>query len=603
MAKISTRSILEILQNKSEQILIPIYQRNYDWKEENVIKLLDDLLDFKSQYERDTDSVYFLGNMVYKPIGSLEDDITKLTLVDGQQRITTVLLILLVLQENDQRLDFSNYLKVYDNGEHKLKIQKLNNAKALNKILNNIELSKEEKNLGYYKNYQTIKKWIASKALKSSVMRNLLEQTALSWVKLSKLENENRVFETINSTGKPLTSSDLIKNYIFFYAINFSNQEEKKLSDLYLNIIEKQFENSKQSDNFFRYFVSVMGGYEIPRMESRDIYKLFTRYIGDQNINLSKFSDTWRLLLEILKSAKIFSKSNELISVVTSPRDSRFLFFQKVFALNKNTYYGIYYSIMNHWTDLSTESMNLEFKENAPSEYEINQVIARMAIYRSIAAKKDKNITKSTMRFFNEYKNNAIKTGKTPTLKEFIEFMEKRESTEQRVPSNNELLENIVNLDAYKISIKRTKNILLAAELGSNSSTAFNQFDIKWQIEHIMPQNWQEHWLKDMGTEKIAGYTKTIHTLPNLTLVTSNLNPKISNKKFAYKKQKIIEDSRLVIDKIMNDHEEYNDTFLKGRANIIYDNILNLFQFEDWLIPALKCTSEKIKKEGCPSII
>ncbi|MCR8613409.1 MAG: DUF262 domain-containing protein [Mycoplasma sp.] len=580
MSLIEKRNIVEILERQREEIYIPIYQRNYDWNEKNAMKLVDDIFGFRDISMKDEDSAYFLGSMVWKKIHDDTTTTTKIVLVDGQQRLTTILLLLRALNElNDEipidQYIYSNIHEAYEK-QRKLKISRAKSEETLSKILTGKfkDLTEQEKKTNYYKNYHAMYKKIDKEKINPVVFYNVLKNNiAVAWVMLKAYENENVVFETINSTGKPLTPSDLIKNFIFSKVYNFHDQsKEEELEFLYNDKIEDIFEKPEFSPSeFYRYYVAIKSNIQLAKKNSNQIYFDFKNYVQEKNIKIDDFDSLKDLILDIQKAALIYYRMISKTNIkIENNKDSKLQFLKNMLS-DQTFLFPMYYSMLDYWTDI--ENNQIEFRNNSPNEFNILMLIAKYYLYRNIVGKRDKNVTRDVVLFFNNYLNEV----EEPSLDGFQNFLSIRESDDQRLPSFQTVYNNFdVSYVGQRTIIKW---ILLASEIGFSSHEPFTNFSSKFQIEHIMPQEdqkWRDEFLLKNKENKFYKYREAKNSIRNLTLLIDKLNSKVSNSVFKTKKDSIINE-RLKMNKVFEKYDEYNDDFLSERMEWIKSNFANFF--------------------------
>jgi len=329
------KNIIELITGDLTQFHVPIYQRNYTWdSDKEVKKLIDDIIEFGQEYQGNNRVEYYIGNIIIK--NQTRGMVTERIIVDGQQRITTSVLILCAIRDiyrdkypsndNDKSADMIQKSLYQDNnGEVKLKLNNMENQKVLSDILSG------EKHLlshgsQYQKNYDGIRKRftrVEEKDFDNFVQ--LLSRIKVVIITLDEDQDENSVFESINSTGKPLSGSDLIKNYLFtFKNYNCSHNEEATLTRLYTESFESLFKHEKQIEveieSFFRIYIAIQTS-SLVKEDAKVIYYNFKELIGQINsvesckktiIDLSK----WANIYQSLKAGKLENINNIYLSYI-----------------------------------------------------------------------------------------------------------------------------------------------------------------------------------------------------------------------------------------------------------------------------------------------
>ena len=234
-------NLMEFLGQRKTRYIIPVYQRNYDWKLEQCKQLLEDILMCGKNGKI---RAHFIGSIVY-----IHDDIysasriKELTVIDGQQRLTTITLIWIVILELAKKLErhelveeiYESYL-VNKREEEKLKLRPTeNNDKALRYLLDGDEDEDFNEYSRLIENYQYFNSKINAENL-DTVLKGL---DKLMFVEISLergKDDPQRIFESLNSTGLELSQADLIRNFVL---MGLKYKDQKKIYERYWQHIEK----------------------------------------------------------------------------------------------------------------------------------------------------------------------------------------------------------------------------------------------------------------------------------------------------------------------------------------------------------------------------
>jgi len=205
---ITAKKIIKIKELVSnESLCVPEYQRPYKWTLKNVSQLIDDILRFKDK------KAYRLGTIVLHKDKD-ENHIDRFNIVDGQQRTTTLALILKVINESSYKLEFLN--------------QKLNSL-SYKSIVDNYKLIQSR-----FKNYEE---------KKTDFSRFICEKVMITYIKANTLDEAFMLFDSQNTRGKPLDRKDLLK----VHHIRFINsyQKQKTVAKKWEEITKKNSEEDK----------------------------------------------------------------------------------------------------------------------------------------------------------------------------------------------------------------------------------------------------------------------------------------------------------------------------------------------------------------------
>ncbi|MBR2825820.1 MAG: DUF262 domain-containing protein, partial [Solobacterium sp.] len=271
-----------IKSSMGSQFVIPVYQRNYTWNPENeTTRFLNDIEDL---LEKNTNH-HFLGILIY-----IESEVMtmfkELQIVDGQQRLTTSFIFLLclkrlALEKKEKDVagmidDFYLYNRHMSN-DTKLRLKPtVSDDDVYAKLIYGSykDLNKKETETSVYRNYETIYKRLAEFSKKYSLVEilNCLSKFDILLFPLSENDNAQQIFESINSTGAPLTSADLIRNYIL---MNDTNDIQERNYRLYWQTLESYLPESRRLEEFFRLYLASKT-YNL--LNKRDIYEGFKDY-------------------------------------------------------------------------------------------------------------------------------------------------------------------------------------------------------------------------------------------------------------------------------------------------------------------------------------
>jgi len=224
--------LLNMLSNNDVTFFIPPYQRNYEWDQGQCSVFLNDILKVAKANLDGTVAEHFFGTIVYVQSEALFGQPSKLVLTDGQQRITTTMLFLVAIRdtiESEQIRSFidSKYLKndnVIDDNEYKIKLKQVETDwESYRNIILGLDLSEENKNSAVFRNYNyfltELRRIKSSEGLDlSELIEKGLNKFSIVTIELEPLknswENPQEIFESMNSLGKPLVLSDLVRNYL-----------------------------------------------------------------------------------------------------------------------------------------------------------------------------------------------------------------------------------------------------------------------------------------------------------------------------------------------------------------------------------------------------
>lgn len=539
--KASAANFLSLIKGP-KQFVIPIYQRTYSWQMAQCEKLFNDIL----RISRD-DSVpgHFIGSVVYfqESIHTVSD-VPQLLVIDGQQRLTTVSLLIAAMSEfiRDREAEIdTNYTKLRnyyllnaeESGELEFKLLLTRRDKeTLINLLKGVPQS-EKASTRILDNYNFFKNKITPEnitAIYSGVQRLFVVDVALEKDK----DNPQLIFESLNSTGLDLSQADLIRNFVLM------GQEVNKQTELYESFwfpMEQSFGNDYASkfDWFMRDFLSVKMG-KIPAIGR--VYDEFKNFVqGDKTTK-----DITGVVEEIYKF------SNYYVNMVLHKETNVELLqgFKNISRLKVDVSYPFLLPVYDDYAN-----------HKLPQE-DFIQVLALVENYvfrRAICGIPTASLNKT---FATLYKS-INPENYLESLQAAFQLMD----SYKRFPTDAEFENEIITKDVYNF---RSRNYLLSKleNYKRKEPVVVDEFT----IEHILPQNpnlskpWQD--LLGEGWKEIQ--EKFLHTLGNLTL--TGYNSELSDRPFAEKKSMEggFDDSPIRLNKYMKTTDVWNEDHILSRA-------------------------------------
>lgn len=566
---------------KNESMIeIPFFQRAYVWGEDEWEQLFDDLLDSFNNKK-----AHFLGSIVLKQLDTNAGEGSRRSLIDGQQRLTTFSILIKSLYDkipDDEKPDYNEYLfgKPIKDKNPKIKHSKINSnsfVKVL-KATNSLMEKSDDKILECYRYFR-------SRVEKLDDFRGFMDFILDSklWVviDLNKDDDEQKIFDSINSTGVKLTATDIIKNALFAKAIELNTDYETLYKNYWENVFEGEnidFWDSEvttgrlkrtQSEIFLHAFAIVKGFFDA----EISLEKLSSCYKNEiKNFN----KDTIETFLQELKQyAKIYFEFPKIIFSGKQATNFAFDDYElRLFHILKVADVNTIMPLLLKLKKIYGENEKL-LKEC----YEILEVfIVSCYISSAITKNYNKLFAKITLQLDNENPTNSIKKH----LQERVTIA---------LP-NRFQIENSLKSVSKKLDNKRAKLVLFWIELFRryNNPNDIEKLEYKYTLEHLMPQKWEENW-KEIGKDK-DNAERLIYQIGNMTLLNGYLNISISNAKWETKlkgdnskKNCIANSTNLLItrDDIVNKNiKEWNATEIENRT----ENLTSEF-FEIWDINKL----------------
>lgn len=553
---------------KSPQFVIPIYQRTYSWTEKECRQLWDDIIRTGTN---DDISAHFVGSIVYIEKGIFHVACQPpLLVIDGQQRLTTVTLLIAALARALENLDeekrepldgFSpRKLRHYyllnqeEEGERYYKlILSQTDKDSLISIIGNREWPKEY-SVRVMENFKLFESWIAGcKNNLTPLCKGLAKLVIVDIALTRDQDNPQLIFESMNSTGKELSQADLIRNYIL---MGLEPQLQTRLYEQFWRPMEVDFGQdaySEQFDGFMRHYLTVKTG-EIPKIG--EVYDAFKTYASSRKTAQAGIE---ALVADIRTFSHYFCAM--ALGKETDP-DLRFAF-HDLRELKVDVAYPFLLELYHAYATgiLSREDLIAGVR-----------LVEAYVFRRAICSIPTNSMNKTFA--------TISKTLKKDRYLESIQAYFLLLPSYRRFPNDEEFRRELQTRDIYNF---RSRSYLLR-RLENYGRKERVQVD-EYTIEHIMPQNenLSLSWIAELGSEWKRIHETWLHTLGNLTL--TGYNSEYSYRPFEEKRDMEggFKESPLKLNKGIGQLDHWNEKAIKERAGRLADMAL-----EVWTAPKIK---------------
>lgn len=523
---------------------IPVYQRNYDWTTDNCQRLLRDVHDLIG---RGPNSTHFLGTLVHlNSGGGTVSGAQEYSIVDGQQRLTTVTLMLKALadlarsQGDHEQADaiMSSYIQS-SSQELRLKLKQVRSDAEQFRHLMDDDVDDIDHQGRLYQNYKLCRDTLAAWQIPVQDILHALGNLVVAEIALtSGIDDPQMIFESINSTGHPLSAADLIRNYLL---MDSRNQEE--LYDRYWLKIEQALKPGSDDTHLNQFFLQyTIFKSSAPVVEGR-LYHSFTKLFPQ------KITSPEPVLKELKYYANIF---RAFVRETNTPGAKQLKILR---TLKQTTCYPFLLHLYN------------DFQQRSITQDTLEQCLDFLVAYllrRTVCG-----IPSNSLRslFSNLYKRIfAIESNKKnygAALNLFLHQLQSRD----KVPSDEEFRTALITANLYR---NRDVCHFLLSDIENGSSKEYVDC-LTLSIEHIMPQHPGDEWNHIPAKDR----ERYLHTLGNLTL--TGYNPELSNKGFGSKKELFQPSKVRVLNKDVTAREQWNTDTILARGSRLADIIMQRF--------------------------
>lgn len=591
-----------------EQILeIPFFQRAYVWNDDNWKDLLEDLLK--------TSGSHFLGSIILKRAKSITGTADKAIIIDGQQRLTTLSILIKALYDSiyNKRAKLINdatealfYTLKSSDSDYLLTINHSHNdRKQFEEVMGSVvdgeikspilsklnEIKEDDPRLlikRCYKFFYTQLMSISNEE-RINLWDNLFDKNnkILVVIDLDDNDQEQKIFDTINSSGVHLTSTDIIKNALYQKLIELIKDSDK-IAEYYKRTWAETFE---KDDSVVAYWNKEKSMGRLWRQNSELLLQTVAIIKGifdvDKKHTIQQLADLYKTEIEDYTEQQLYDFIEEITKYANIYKEHIPDFNGKEnFEFNNTEIEAVEQRVIHilDKNDISTFNPYIIYIFNTYEGQdkviiEKLREIEKYVMTYLITKKPTKNFNKDCTTFINDKTGNEIKN----RLKDF---------------TNAELKAGIVSKVSNKLGAEILFWIELKRRLAPKYDTKTLQFN--YQLEHIMPQKWETNWsnvdyvdeqgniLQKNDDNKSRRYEK-VYSLGNMTLLNGRLNASISNNNFQKKmegdgkKKGVIKYSSLsvtkddLVESIYNKGKQWNEQVIHERENYLGNEVVELW--------------------------
>ncbi|GAA7167252.1 DUF262 and DUF1524 domain-containing protein [Helicobacter pylori] len=553
-----------IKDNQKNQLVIPIYQRVYSWEKEQCKQLWDDIIKIGGDDKMDG---HFIGSILYVINDKTSYSNNVLLIIDGQQRLTTITLLLIALR--DHLNDEDEFLKKFScqkiqkhylinsdkDGDEKFRLILSDSDKdTLLYLIDKDKRKPSKPSSKIVENFKFFEEWISKNTNELETIFKGLEKLMIVEIALEKGKDDPQlIFESMNSKGIELAQTDLIRNYVI---METEIEKQEGFYNKYWRAMEKEFkQNKKWFDRFVRHYLTIKT--RVPNINK--VYVAFKDYRQKERIGIED------LLKDLQKYCGYFCQ----------------IVFKKEADKDLNKALGFLVDLEMDVVYPLLLELYSDYSDGVLSKADFIPIIALIESYicrRAVCGLG----TNSLNKVFPSFTRHIQKDEYFKSLKAHFGSLTEK----QRFPNNDEFKDCFITIDFYKF--KKREYFFERLENFDRKERVYTH---EYTTEHIMPQKLTEEWEKDLGENFQEIHDKYLHTIGNLTL--TGYNSTYSNKSFQEKQgmEKGFKDSPLRLNQGLRDLESFGEEKIKKRANVLADLALKI-----WTYPKLDAeTLEKYK--------
>lgn len=564
------------------QYEIPFFQRAYVWSEENWTIFWEHLLSELEAYERGENSEHFIGTIITKQKESRNLSENVVELIDGQQRLTTISIFLKALSDTvtGELPNLKNSLEgllwfedSYGKRHYRMRHSRIDAPNFL-RVMESPETVKKDDVSSIVQAYVYFKEKLSliDDSKRETLKQVLLQKIPVISMLLDKDDDEQEIFDTINSLGVRLTIGELLKNYLF---------KEESLVELYESKWLSVFENDEEQVEYWSterssgrvkrdnmelllYCFLIIETKKEIRLER--LFKEYKAFLKDKSVEEKK-----EFLLRLSELATIYAKMSqgkELVEIKFSDHEKRF--FHLLENLEITTIFPLVLYLYKNVTDKQ-------------------DLLKAFSLLESFLALRQ--ICKFTSKNYNNLFIQIIRTLDKPVNKDDPESVDISSSHLREILSGftefgNRFPSELEVLEAFNNSVLSNKQageilfLIALKDIDSDYADTKTLSSKSFSVEHMMPKKWEENW-NEPDFDELDKYKRKqkLLTLGNLTLITKNLNSKLRNQAWSDKKTTLKEYSSLKMTTAFLDKNDWNEGTIEERAAMLADKALGIWKW------------------------
>lgn len=554
----NSKALLKFMEGSDKRFVIPVYQRNYDWKKDNCEQLFNDLLDVV-QTGRPS---HFFGSIVASTEG---DDYI---VIDGQQRLTTVSLLLLALMDliNEGKVEHTSaqladkikedyLIDKWQPEERKIKLKPVkNDMKAFNSLFSPADDRIPDSNVT--QNYLFFYDAIQSSGVLADDLFDAVKKLIVIDITLEDGDDPQLIFESLNSTGLDLSEADKVRNYVL---MGLEQKLQERLYESYWNKIEELTEY--QVSEFIRQYLTLKLG-KWPNIN--DVYRTFKRVAPSSGAGMEP------LLADMLAHARFYSQITNA-SVGIRSIDS---VLKRLSLLEMTVVNPFLFALLERLQAGKIDEDGMNRVLGAIESYLFRRLVCEVP-------------TNALNKVFATLNNDALKiTEDESDYADAVVYVLERKTAAGRFPNDQEFEERVRTRDFYNMRPKNKVYCFNRLENGDSYETV-NVPELMLakehglSVEHVMPQTLTEAWKKDLGPDYTQIHATWKNRIANLTLTA--YNPQYSNRPFREKltMKDGFRDSPLPLNKWIAQQEKWTLDELEARSDVMAERFVELWPYPE----------------------
>ena len=533
-----------------KQNVVPLFQRPYTWSEKQWRTLWDDVMVFYPADDVNDKATHFMGAVVTMPARSVPVGVSKFLIIDGQQRLTTISLLMCAVRDAlgaDQQGARRRIQQFYltNDGSEGTEFFKLlptqgdreAYAALIEETPNLLPESQFKKSYDYFRRRLRDSSGDGEKIEPKRILDIIEKRLMVVMINLSETDDPYLIFESLNFKGSPLEQSDLVRNY---FLMRFPVSDQQGVYDgLWLPM---QNRLGQSLTEFMRHFLGAEG----EEVRKGDVYTAIRRLVTD--------SDSASVRLLMTRMERLSTLYSRVSGVAAEPHLELSRYFDHFQRLDFGSVYPLLLAL---------------YEDYADGQFGLGEFVASMGILLSfILRRMVVGVPSNSLSglFIVLCKSKPV----TEVPSAWLSGSLAREDKNRRWPTDEEFAECWVHSTLYGSRACQVILECLEASYEHHEIAGFRESS----IEHVIPQTLTPEWYEMLGVDAAKVQAEWLHTIGNLTL--TGYNPELGNRSYA-EKRTLFALSHFELNRFFGDYEQWSSVEVECRARTLFKIAIRLW--------------------------
>ncbi len=549
-----------------KQNVVPLFQRPYTWTEKQWRTLWDDVMVFYPVDESNEKATHFMGAVVTMPARSVPVGVSKFLIIDGQQRLTTISILMAAVRDSlsqehqslRRRIQQHYLTNDGSDGTERFKLLPTQGDRAAYASLIQddgapLAESQFKRAYDFFKRRLRGENDDGEKLEPKRILDIIEKRLMVVMINLSDTDDPYLIFESLNFKGSPLEQSDLVRNY---FLMRFPVSEQQSVYDnLWLPMQNRLGQGLTE---FMRHFLGAEG----EEVRKSDVYTAVRRLVTDSD------SASVRILMTRMERLSTFY--GRLSGVAVEPNPELHPYFDHFRRLDFGSVYPLLLAL---------------YEDYADGQFDLQEFAASMAVLRSFILRRMIVGVPS-----NSLSGLFIALCKTKPVTEipsgWLSSSLAKENKNRRWPTDVEFADRWVHASVYQSRACQVILQCLEESYGHHEIVGFDNST----IEHVMPQTLTPEWYDMLGVDAAGIHAEWLHTIGNLTL--TGYNPELSNRPYV-EKRGLFAASHFELNRHFGDNEYWTVPEIEARAKALFKIALEMWPRPESSIAETAAVQEK----------